>query len=238
MKTADYLDRNGPIDLSWSSDLWGRLCIAGARWCYVEWSERRQEWCIEDSQGRCLRHAEDLVGTADSKQGAIELATAMIRDGRMPSRPEAEARRQAERQRRRQRPTEQRRRAERAAEENEYMRVSDACWDARIKEKTSLSLYETLADAFDFADPELWKSNSFSTLRPALIAHVQLAIVKLEYELHWEARSLRRQRAKVRAAILAKRQGNPTENEQRLARARAILALLEGEPQVQSQSAE
>jgi hypothetical protein len=48
----------------------------------------------------------------------------------------------------------------------------------------------------------------------------------------------RRRRAKVRAAILAKRQGNPTENEQRLARACAILALLEGEPLVQSQSAE
>jgi hypothetical protein len=54
-----------------------------ALWAFVEWSEKRQQWCIEDSQGRCLTHAADLRGTADSKQGATELATAMIRDGRV-----------------------------------------------------------------------------------------------------------------------------------------------------------
>ena len=79
-------DRGGPIKLKWSGDqLTGQLLIENVLWAYVEWSEKRQEWCIEDSLGRCLKHAGDLRGTADSKHGVIELAQQMIRDGRLPT---------------------------------------------------------------------------------------------------------------------------------------------------------
>jgi hypothetical protein len=40
-----------------------------------------------------------------------------------------------------------------------------------------------LADVFDFADPNLWKSNSFAALRPRLVIHVRAVFAKLEYEL-------------------------------------------------------
>jgi hypothetical protein len=96
--TNDVVDprRNRPIEISWSGDkLYGRLFIDAVRWAYVEWSEKRQEWCIEDNQGRCLRHAADLRGTADTSQGAVDLATAMIRDGRMSTPEEATAQRHA-----------------------------------------------------------------------------------------------------------------------------------------------
>lgn len=85
IKSRQY-DRAGPIKLKWSGDqLIGQLLIENVLWAYVEWSEKRQEWCIEDSLGRCLKHAGDLRGTADSKHAAIELAQQMIHDGRLPT---------------------------------------------------------------------------------------------------------------------------------------------------------
>jgi hypothetical protein len=73
IKSRQY-DRGRPIKLKWSGDqLTGQLLIENVLWAYVEWSEKRQEWCIEDSLGRCLKHAGDLRGTADSKRAAIEL---------------------------------------------------------------------------------------------------------------------------------------------------------------------
>jgi hypothetical protein len=107
IKSRQY-DRNGPIKLKWQdrASLAAELFIDDALWAFVEWSEKRQQWCIEDSQGRYLTHAADLRGTADSKQGATELATAMIRDGRLPTPLEALQRWDAERERRQQRPSE------------------------------------------------------------------------------------------------------------------------------------
>jgi hypothetical protein len=43
-----------------------------------------------------------------------------------------------------------------------------------------------LADVFDFADLELWKSNSFAALRPRLTLHVRAVIAELEYRLAYE----------------------------------------------------
>jgi hypothetical protein len=37
-----------------------------------------------------------------------------------------------------------------------------------------------MADALDFADPELWKSNSFARLRARLIPYLQATIAKLQ----------------------------------------------------------
>jgi len=59
--------------------------IDGALWSEVEWSASRQAWCIQDAEGHCLTHVESIRATAATKAEAITLATAMIRDGRMPS---------------------------------------------------------------------------------------------------------------------------------------------------------
>lgn len=83
------LRRTHPLRLHWDADgLSGRITIDGEIWAYVEWSEKRQAWCTEDAAGRCLRHAADERGRAASKKEAVALATAIIRDGRLPP-PEA-----------------------------------------------------------------------------------------------------------------------------------------------------
>jgi hypothetical protein len=128
----------------------------------IKWSEKRQGWCIEDSLGRCLKHAGDLRGTADSRHAAIELAVQMIRDGRLPTPLEALERRDAERERRRQRPSEIRRRQEQQERRERSGKLSHARWDADWQERKQPPLYEALAEAFDFGDPDLWRSNSFA----------------------------------------------------------------------------
>ncbi len=41
--------RQKPIRIAWTADkLIGRLTIDGELWASVEWSEKRQRWCIED----------------------------------------------------------------------------------------------------------------------------------------------------------------------------------------------
>lgn len=56
------------------------------------------------------------------------------------------------------------------------------------KRKARRLFYEVLADAFDFAGPDLWKSNSFASLRPRLAIHVRHVIAKLESSLACEIR--------------------------------------------------
>jgi hypothetical protein len=81
--------RGAPIKVKWESSggRWrrGRITIDGALWAFVEWSEKRPAWCIEDAAGQCLAHANSLCGEAASRKRALELASAMIRDGRLPS---------------------------------------------------------------------------------------------------------------------------------------------------------
>jgi hypothetical protein len=81
------------------------------------------------------------------------------------------------------------------------------------QDRFATPFYEIFADAFDLADPDLWKSNSFAMVRPRLLTEVRAAIANLEYELHCH----RTEKYRSRRA--------PTEA--KLARAREILALLD-----------
>jgi hypothetical protein len=77
--------RQSPIAIAWILDgRIGRLTIGGELWAAVEWSEKRQQWCIEDAEGRCLTHRGSIHGAEASKEAAVALAESMIRDGRMP----------------------------------------------------------------------------------------------------------------------------------------------------------
>ena len=78
-----------------------RLTIDGILGASVEWSPRRNAWCIEDGVGRCLMHVEHVHGQEAGREETIRLARRMIRDGRMPTPEEANA---ALRQRREQKP--------------------------------------------------------------------------------------------------------------------------------------
>jgi len=77
-----------PIEIQWFG-LIGRLLIDGESWGAVEWSDKRQAFCIEDAEGRCLSHHSHIHGADKDKAGAVALAEAMIRDGRMPTPEEA-----------------------------------------------------------------------------------------------------------------------------------------------------
>ena len=70
------------------------LTINGERWACVEWSPARRAWCVQDASGRCLAHCDAIHGENVDATTAVQLAKAMIRDGRMPS--PAQARRQLE----------------------------------------------------------------------------------------------------------------------------------------------
>jgi hypothetical protein len=178
--------RQGTIVVSWSTDARtgpvGRVSFNGEHWASVEWSEKRQRWCVEDVEGRCLTHTASIRGMAESKDEAVALAEAMIRDGRMPSplmaRAEADERRREEREKRAKRPSEQRRRAEREVR-TEAMRLS---YETERRDKDAEPIYEALDQALHLADLDLWKSNSFASMKPRLILHVEAAITRLTYE--------------------------------------------------------
>jgi hypothetical protein len=126
----------------------------------------------------------------------------MIRDGRMPSpekaRAEAADRRRVEREKRAARPSEQKRRAEREAE----IAASRRRWKARRREEEAQPLHELLADSFDLANPELSKSNTFASLKPRLIIHLEAVIAELEWNRHAHEREARFERAKAILDIL------------------------------------
>jgi len=86
VETAKSADprRHKPIKITWNG-LIGTLTIDGEFWGAVEWSEKRQAWCIEDAEGRCLRHHAHIHAEDKGKASAVALAKAMIRDGRLPS---------------------------------------------------------------------------------------------------------------------------------------------------------
>ena len=213
--------RHGPIAITWTGDgLIGRLTIGGEQWGAVEWSEKRQRWCIEDAEGQCLTHAASIRGMAESKKEAVALAKAMVLDGRMPdpktARAEHEERRRVAREKRQQLPSEIRRREERKKQLSRWGDAATEGWRARTADDKAAPLYETLAEAFDVADPELWKSNSFAALRPRLVLHVRHAIAKFEQELAYAAGAPRwRSTPSETSALDAK-----------LARAREILGQL------------
>ena len=170
----------------------------------------------------------------------------MILDGRMPSpaaakaaRAEYEQRKQREkaerRKKREQQPAQIRKREEKAEALRRWGDAATKEWQARIEENAAPPLYEVLADAFDFADPELWKSNSFTALRPRLVVHVTAVIANLEYKLATEiGRSPKPFRfnatTEERQAAAARRQAETSSAVERieaeLVRAREILEQL------------
>jgi hypothetical protein len=168
----------------------GRICIVADRGMIVEWSEKRQCWCIEDAEGRCLAHAEHIHGKAPTKDEAVALALDMIRDGRLP-RPEVakaaqEVHRKARAERRAKRnaqPAQQRKFEEKKRRHRELSELWSAEWRAKWQEEQAPALWKAFHEVFDFTDPELWKSNSFAVLRPRLILHLQAIIARLERAL-------------------------------------------------------
>jgi hypothetical protein len=76
--------RRKSIRVDWNGTI-GRLIVGGEFWGNVEWSARRKMWCIEDSEGACLSHHAHIHAKDKDKAGAVALAKAMIRDGRMPT---------------------------------------------------------------------------------------------------------------------------------------------------------
>jgi hypothetical protein len=82
--------RQEPISIKWlNRGLIGRLLVGGEFWGAVEWSPKRNAWCVEDACGRCLTHQASICGQAEARDAAVKLARTMIRDGRMPSPEEA-----------------------------------------------------------------------------------------------------------------------------------------------------
>jgi hypothetical protein len=174
--------RHKPIEIQWFG-LMGRLLIDGESWGAVEWSDKRQAFCIEDAEGRCLSHHSHIHGADEDKAGAVALAEAMIRDGRMPTPEEARKARterlKRDRERRAKQPSEIKRREARAEHDRLRSAYFQADWEERKAERDE-PLYEVLADALDLTDPELWKSNSFARMRDRLIINVRAAIAELE----------------------------------------------------------
>lgn len=74
----------GDVDAAWRKKAAHSLTIDGELWAAVEWSEKRQRWCMEDAEGRCLKHLSCIHGDAPDRDAASAKAEAMIRDGRMP----------------------------------------------------------------------------------------------------------------------------------------------------------
>jgi hypothetical protein len=216
---TDDLRRQKPIKIKWDGMI-GQLTIDGESWGAIEWSEKRGAWCIEDAEGACLRHKASIHGQAAAKDAAIELAEAMIRDGRMPSPEEAKqqhkSRQQRDRERRAKYPSEIRRRQQREEQERLFRASMDAGYQQRREEREE-PFYAAVADTLNLDDPELWKSNSFARLRARLIVIVRAAIADMEYDLvHHLAGPRRRHSQKYQQHI-----------EKRLARAREILERLD-----------
>jgi hypothetical protein len=62
--------RQRPIIIHWDG-LIGKLTIDGEIWGAVEWSEKRQAFCVEDAEGRCLSHHSHIHGADTDKAGAV-----------------------------------------------------------------------------------------------------------------------------------------------------------------------
>jgi hypothetical protein len=232
--SAAQTDAIEPITVTWSTvdrtpdgAPIGRINVGGEFWAAVEWSEKRQAWCIEDACGECLAHASSLVGQAASRDEAVALALAMIADGRMRTPQQAcEHRREVsrrEREKRQARPSEQRRAAERAQRRKAETQAYRAEWKARSAEAAQQPLWEVLHETFDFADPDLWRSNSFASLRPRLVLHLEAAVAKLESERCYHASRGSSRRASEYAIKEA------AQIDAKLARAKAVLLLLKPE---------
>jgi hypothetical protein len=206
---------------------------------------KHEVWCIEDPFGACLRHTDHVHGQEASRDAAVAFATAMIADGRMPTPQAARARWEAEhaartaRRKTRQtlsdKPENVRARERAKAKRDHSALLGRAARDAEACDDEETPLWESIADAFDFSDPNLWRSNSFSSVRPRLVIWMRSVVARLEYDVDDAGKRYKpygfppepADRPKKRVAAL----------KPKLVRAREILALLEGD-QVQSQAAD
>lgn len=205
--------RTQRVKIEWSKNgaAIGRLYIGSEFWGAIEWSAKREAWCIEDAEGACLSHVASIRGQTSSRAKAVTLAREMIRDGRLPTpeqaKAEHKARRTAQAERRARQPAVQARKQARAEEMAQWRARSDLEFDDRRAQP----MWEALHEVFDFADPELWRSNSFAVLRPRLIVHLRAVVANLEKECGY-SRKFPNQLAEAEA---------------KLAKARTVLAAME-----------
>lgn len=213
--SADVADvrREQPVRISWSggSAKIGSLYVGDEFWGAIEWSAKREAWCIEDAEGKCLRHVASIRAETSSRSKAETLAREMIRDGRLPTperaKAEHNARRVAQAERRARQPAEIARKAAKAEE----MQKSMARWDLEYEEGEAKPLWEALHEVFNLADPDLWRSNSFAMLRPRLVLHLRAAIAAMEHE----------------RSYLIKRRRELADMDAKLAKARTVLTAME-----------
>jgi hypothetical protein len=219
--------RQRPIKIEWTNpDRAAHLYIDLKLWSEVEWSEKRQAWCIQDAEGRCLAHTASVHAQTESKAEALALAEAMIRDGRLPNPEDAKRARdervQRERERRAKQPSEIARQQLRAEEE----KWRNAFYALEYpEEEDEEPFYELIADVFDLANPELWKRNSFARLRDRLVLSLQKEIARIEYERRHNLRHY----GKKQFARMEQYNDAGSKKAARLARARELLALLHPE---------
>jgi hypothetical protein len=216
----DDARRRAPVTVEWKNEQTAHLKIGDALWSEVEWSEKRQAWCVQDAEGRCFKHIDRIHATTSDKAEAITLAEAMIRDGRMPTPEDAKAalgeRLQRDREKRAKQPAETERR-ERRAEEG---RLLDQSLRLKFEEQGLPPYYELIADVFDLADPELWKRNSFARLREKLILSLKREIARIEAEQLGDLRRHGKRRTEKHSV-------RHQQSSARLARAKELLALIQ-----------
>ena len=226
-RAADDPRRQQQVKIRWMEP--GKIAhleIDGHLWSEVEWSEKRNAWCIQDAEGRCLSHHSHVHAEDKDKAGALELAQAMIRDGRIPC-PE-EARRARDNRLHRER---EKRAKQPSAIARQQLRADEKKWTKTYYEaerkvdraEDEEPFYELIADIFDLADPELWKRNSFARLRDRLVLSLEREIADIEHE---RLGDLRRYGKKI--IVKSDRDPKSRRNKQaaRLARAKELLALL------------
>jgi hypothetical protein len=211
-------------DVTWSPEVkpTGFVRIGGEVWAHIEWSEREQKWCIEDAYTMCVKH---IYGTLEDRDAAIALAQEMIRDGRIPCpeeairrgrrrdrglppdeelSPEQQAERKAKRERRANQPAQIRAREERAELDKLERMLNRTDYEIRTQAEQQPPWYEILASLFELADPDLWKSNVFASMRPALAIRLEREVFKLEqhlvYESRWHGWRTKRKPDKARVA--------------------------------------
>ena len=163
----------------------------------------------------------------------------MIADGRMPTPEEARAQRQAavaKRKAAHDKPANVRARQKRKEQQERSQELWLRSSRAKFRDDEETPLWECIADTFDFSDPNLWRSNSFASLRPRLVVWMQAIVTKLEHDLDRTAKRHHPWRGEPEPATAPKQR--VAAMAPKLARAREILALLEGEPHVRSEAAE
>jgi hypothetical protein len=212
------------------------LRIGKELWVEIEYSPERLAWCIQDSQGQCLRHQESIRGTAEDLEVAIDVGRSMIRDGSMPAPEEAEYEHK-QRQKARRKANSAKREATPLGQERKALRdEQSAIWNEEYElgvnrpYESRLPLLESFFDALDFGDPDLWKSNSLAIFREKLVAEVVGEMLRLRKDLNYQRQRLVYQGKPAKARFEA-HQAPPIQS--KIDRAAQMLAALDPDGLVQ-----